>query len=189
MKIKSNVLALAVAAACAGIAGSAAQPTSPTLGDLYVFTSAATTSWTPAATVEVGDQAYWDGSAWQYIQANIGQATTGTAGTIQLATQTQVNTGTSTSLGVTPSTLAGYVPVGSLALRPVRRYVTTISSLVAATPSTITHGLALNASTDLCINCYQGGSQVFLAITLVDANSFTVTSNVTLSNVTVVCMG
>ena len=172
-----------------GIAANAAQPSSPATGDLYVFTSAGTTSWTPPATVEVGDQAYWDGAAWQYIQTNIGQATTGTVGYVQLATQSQVNAGSSSSLVVTPSTLAGYVPASSLSLRPVRRYSTIITSLVADTPSTVTHGLALNAAAELSVSCYQGGSTVYLAVVLVDANSITIESNTTLSNVTVVCMG
>ena len=172
-----------------GIAANATEPSAPAIGDLYVFTSAGTTSWTPAATVDVGDQAYWDGTAWQYIQTTIGQATTETVGYVQLATQAQVNTGSSTSLVVTASTLAGYVPASSLSLRPVRRYSTVITSLVADTPSTVTHNLTLNAASDLSVSCYQGGGQIFLAVTPVDANSITVESNVTLSNVTVVCMG
>lgn len=172
-----------------GIAANATEPATPAAGDLYVFTSAGTTSWTPAATVEVGDQAYWDGTAWQYIQTNIGQATTGTVGYVQLATQSEVNTGSSSSLVVTPATLAGYVPANSLTLRPVRRYSTIITSLVANTPSTVTHGLALNAAAEVGVSCYQGGSQIFLAVSPVDANSITVTSNLTLSNITVVCLG
>lgn len=176
-----------------GIAASANAPTSPNTGDTYVFTSAGTLNgtWNPVDTVAIGDQAIWDGGAsvWRYIQGNVVSASTSVEGTIQLATQTEVSTGTNAVKAVTPSTLAGYAPDSALTARLVRRVVTNITSLVAGTPQTVTHNLALANQNDLSVQCWQGGALVDLAVTSSSANAIAVASNVTLSNVRVVCEG
>lgn len=176
-----------------GIAANAVAPASPVNGDLYVFTTSGTTpvSWVPTAIVSAGDQVLWDNanSVWRYIEGNAVAASTSVAGLIALATQGEVDTGSVSDKAITPATLGGFAPSNALALRPVRRSTTNIASLVADTATTVTHNLALANAADLVVNTWQGGSQVLLAIAPVNANSLTVTSNVTLSNVRVVCEG
>lgn len=173
------------------LAANAVAPASPATGDLYVFTSAGTlgVSWTPAVTVQIGDQAFWDGTAWQYLQGNTVSASTTVEGLIAIATQAEVDAGSVTNKAVTPSTVANYVPPAALGLRPVRRYRTLIASLTADTPAVITHGLAIGAASELSVSTYQGLQQIFLTILPIDATTFSVTSNVALANVTVVAIG
>lgn len=174
-----------------GIAASATAPASPEVGDLYVFTSAGTLggSWTPSAVVAIGDQALWDGSAWQYIQGNSVSTSTTVEGLIQLATQAEVDAGSVTNKAVTPATFTNFTPPAALTLRPVRRFKTLVASLTANTAATVTHNLALGAAAECVVNVFQGSKQILLAIAPVDENSLTVTSNVALSNVTVVVEG
>lgn len=174
-----------------GLAAAVTAPTSPVIGDLYVFTTAGTlgVSWTPSAVVAIGDQALWDGSAWQYIQGNSVSTSTTVEGLIQLATQTEVDAGSITNKAITPATLTNFTPPAALALRPVRRFKTLIASLTALTAVTVTHGLALGAAAECIVNVFQGSKQILLAIGPVDSNSLTVISNVALSNVTVVVEG
>lgn len=176
-----------------GIAANASAPGSPANGDTYVFTSAGTTgvSWSPQATVQVGDQVVWDSanSVWRYIQANIDQATSSTIGLVALGTQAEVNAGTDSNKVVTPSTLAGLVPANSLTARLARRVVINISSLAANTPQTVTHNLELANQNDVVVACWQGNALIDLAVSSSSVNAVSVESNVALSNVRVVCIG
>ncbi|PSB26217.1 hypothetical protein [Stenomitos frigidus] len=176
-----------------GIAASANPPSTPANGDTYVFTSAGTLNgtWSPVDTVAIGDQAIWDSAAsvWRYIQGNVVSASTSVEGTIQLATQTEVSTGTNAQKAVTPSTLAGYVPDNALTARLTRRFATNITSLVVGTPQTVTHNLNLANQNDVVVECWQGGLKVELAVSSSSANAVIVESNVALSNVRVICEG
>lgn len=176
-----------------GIAASANAPSSPANGDTYVFTSAGAlnNTWSPQDTVAIGDQAVWDsaGAVWRYIQGNVVSASSSVEGIIQLATQSEVDTGTNAAKAVTPSTLAGYTPDSALTRRITRRIPTNITSLAANTPQTVTHGLNLANAADVQVQCWQGGNLIDLAVSTVSTSAISVESNVALSNVRVVCEG
>jgi hypothetical protein len=112
-------------------------PSSPTIGDVWIVTTEAGT--VGGVTVEVGDQLVYGSSGWFAIQTNIGQASTTTPGYIQIATQTEVNTGTDNAKSVTPLTLATLVA----ALNTPKSYSTTVA-LAADTPLLISHNLNLS---------------------------------------------
>lgn len=177
------------------LTAAAEAPAAPASGDLYVFTSAGVLplSWRFDAvvetTVESGDQAFFDGTSWQYLQGNSVSASETVEGLLALATQAEANAGSVTNKALTPATQANYVPPSALTLRPVRRFSEVIASLVAATPRTITHNLALSASAQVIVSTYQGGEEIFLEVIPTTANALTVESDITLSNVRVVVVG
>lgn len=175
-----------------GIAASANAPAAPANGDTYVFISSGTLNgtWAPIDTVAIGDQAVWDSvsAVWRYIQGNTVSASTSTEGTIQIATQAETDAGAAQK-AVTPGTLAGYAPSNTLTARLTRRTRTLITSLVANTPTTVTHGLNVENQSDLQVQCWQANALIGLAVLSTSANAITVESNTTLSNVRVVCEG
>jgi len=70
--------------------------------------SAAGVTFSPSATVQIGDQVLFTSATQAYvIQRNDVTATETTEGNIRLATQAEVNAGTSTDTAVTPATLKG----------------------------------------------------------------------------------
>jgi hypothetical protein len=176
-----------------GIAANAVAPVTPGNGDLYVFTSSGTTpiSWTPQATVAAGDFVIWDQAAtlWRYIEGNAVPASTANAGLIAIATGPETDSGIVSNKALTPALLAGYTPPSALTLRPTRRFAVSVPSLVANTPFTVTHGLALTDPSDVSASIFQGGRQILVSVVPVNVNSLTIESNVTLSNVRVVCVG
>lgn len=117
----------------------ATEPSSPTLGDLYVFSSAGTNTWEGSNVVQVGDQAYWDGTVWQFIQGNVIQATETIAGIGEVATQAETNSGSSDAVLVTPQKLASWASTKGFGKVYFIAGVTT----VANTPLTINHALNL----------------------------------------------
>lgn len=173
-----------------GLTAAATAPAAPEVGWLYVFTSAGAldVSWSPLTDVTVGDQALWDGTAWLYVQGNAVTSSETVEGLIQIATQAEVDAG-AVEKAVTPLKLASYVPSSALTRRIARRYETLIVALAANTPETVTHNLALAAASSLTVSCFVALEEVLLKIQPVDANSFTVSSNVALANVTVVAVG
>lgn len=170
------------------IAASAGQPGGAVAGDMYVFSSAGTTSWAQSAIVSVGDAVLYDGTIWNYLERNASTASTVAEGIISLATQTETDAGVLTNKALTPATHATYAPPGSLALRPARRFRVT-SNLVANTAFTVTHGLVLAAAAECLVSCYQAGSLVTLTVIPIDSNSLSVTSNIALTSVTIVVVG
>lgn len=86
-----------------GIAFNGTEPSSPATGDTYVFTSAGTNTWEGSTVVEVGDLAIWGGSAWTFVQNNIGAASETAPGYVELATNAETITGTSTTLATHPA--------------------------------------------------------------------------------------
>ena len=171
------------------IAANAAQPGSPVAGDMYVFSSAGTTSWTPAATVVIGDAVVYDGTVWNYLEKNASTASNSVEGIIQLATQAEVNAGTQPSKALTPATIGSIVPDSATTLRLSRRYRINGLSLVANTALNIVHNLGLATASECQVAVYQGGAEIQVAVTPVDANNLTITSNVSLATVTVTVLG
>jgi len=70
--------------------------------------SATGVTFTPTATVEVGDMVLWTSTTEaSVINKNFNEATETSAGTVELATQAEVDAGTDTERAITPATLAG----------------------------------------------------------------------------------
>jgi hypothetical protein len=88
-----------------GIAFDAAEPGSPATGDTYVFTTAGSNTWEGTNVVEIGDLAIWGGSAWTFVQNNIGAASETVAGYVELATSAEAITGSDAVRAVHPAGL------------------------------------------------------------------------------------
>ena len=107
-------------------------------GNQYVVDTAGTLSmtgvtFTPNATAEVGDVIlFTSGTAATIMQRNTDAATTTSSGTVELATQTEVNTGTDNTRAITPATLA--------------------NSTLASSVSTNTSNISTNTSSISTIN-------------------------------------
>lgn len=162
----------------------AAEPGSPATGDMYIFQTAGTNTWNTSDVVQVGDQAIWDGSNWQFFQTNVLPASETVAGVIELATQAEVNAGTDAVRAVTPDTLDGYQSTKKFG----RVYFSSSETLVADTPKTITHNLALQNKDGYVLSVKDGsGAEIAIDNDGVDVNSLTITSNIALTvNVTVI---
>lgn len=159
------------------VAFNATEPGSPTVGDLYVFTSAGSNTWEGTNVVQVGDQVYWDGTVWQFLQGNAVAASTSVAGLATLATQAEVNTGTDTTKVVTAETLQGKLAANKQAKVYFNSSVTT----VADTPLTITHGLTLQHRDAYTLSFKVANSEVQVDTDSIDVNSCSITSNVALT--------
>lgn len=160
-----------------------AYPSTPTTGDIWFITTNAGT--VGGTTVEVGDQLIYGSAGWFVLQRNLQYATESIAGYITLASQLEVNAGSEATKAVTPATLASFLTNYLYA----RKVVTQITTLTAATPTTVTHGLNLTNSNELQVKVWQGGAPIEVAIALTSVNAITIESNITLSSVTVVCQG
>lgn len=158
-------------------------PSTPTTGDIWFITTNAGT--VGGTAVEIGDQLIYGASGWFVLQRNLQYATDTVAGFIEIATNAEVITGSDTTRAVTPASLANFLSNYLYA----RKVVTQITTLTAGTPATVTHGLNLAASNQLTVTCWQSGAPIRLAVALTSVNAITVESNVTLSNVTVICQG
>ena len=86
-----------------GVAFNAAEPSSPATGDTYVFTTAGSNTWEGTTVVEIGDLAIWSGTAWTFVQNNIGAASETAPGYVELATSAETITGSSTTLATHPA--------------------------------------------------------------------------------------
>lgn len=165
-------------------------PTSPVVGDYYfITTTAGNIGGIPgtagSVSVEVGDQLVYSTSGFFVIQRNLQAATNAVAGFIKLATQAEAFAGSDAVTSISPATLAQYL-ANYLYTKKFRMVIT---SLVANTPTTVTHGLAVVNITDIQVTCYQNGSEIELAIVPTTVNAFTVEANQTLGNVTIVVQG
>jgi hypothetical protein len=158
-------------------------PANPTTGDTYFVTSTAGTI--GGLTVEVGDQLVRSASSWFVLQANLQSATQALAGFVRLATQAEANAGADLTTAISPGTLATFL----LGFLYARKFRVTLTSLTAATPTTITHGLNVANVTDVIVSAYQGGAAIVLDIKPTTVNALTVESNQTLGNVTIVVQG
>jgi hypothetical protein len=158
-------------------------PASPTVGDSYFVTGQAGT--VGGVAVEVGDELVYSNSGWMVVQRNLVAATQAAAGFMRLATQAEVNTATDASTAISPLTLATFL-AGFLYSRKVRVPVT---SLVANTPQTITHGLNVANPEDIHVAFSQGGNPIQFGWQATSTNAISIVSNQTYGNVTVVIIG
>ena len=82
-----------------------AQPSTPTTGDTWIFSSAGAVSWAGGAVVQIGDFTVYNGTTWDVFQGNVVDATTTVKGIVRLADATEV-TNVSGSGVLTASNLA-----------------------------------------------------------------------------------
>lgn len=162
--------------------GNPAYPTSPTVGDQYIITTAGTVGGT---TMKVGDELIYSTSGWFPIGRDLLPATQALAGFLRLATQAEVATGTDATTAISPATLAGQIGTYGFA----KKYRTLLATLAANTPTIVTHNLGLANADDLICSVSTGGEQVEMSILNTSVNSITITSNIALTNITVVCVG
>jgi hypothetical protein len=157
------------------IAYNATEPSSPTLGDLYVFFTAGVNTWAAGSVeVQVSDQVYWDGTVWQYIQGNVIQATETIRGISEIATQAETNTGSDDERFVTPLKLASYQSTRQSA----KTYFASGITLVADTPYTITHSLGLQNRDAFVADFKVSNSSADVDFDSIDANNLSITSNI-----------
>lgn len=156
------------------IAFNGTEPSTPAVGDLYVFTNAGSNTWEGTNVVQAGDWAWWDGTVWNFVQGNTVQATTAVSGIVALATQAEVNTGTEAAKAVTPETLKAYV--GSQ-LKLAKTYFNSSITTVADTPFTINHALALQHRDAFTISFKVGNSEVDVDVDSTDTNNCTITTS------------
>jgi hypothetical protein len=102
---------------------------------------------------------------WVSFGVSVPSASTSTAGTVRLATQTEVNTGTDATIAVTPSTLASWSG-------RVKKYATSIGD-GSATSYTVTHNLA---SLDVTVTVFANstGDEVITDVTHATTNTLTI---------------
>lgn len=168
------------------VAYNASEPSSPATGDYYVFSTAGTNTWNTSDVVQIGDSVVWDGTNWQFIQGNVLAASETVAGVIEIATDAEMNTGTDDTRAATPLKVKNYIAARGLA----KTYFNSSLTLVANTPLTVTHSLALqNRNAFVCKVCDSAHSEVSVDIDSVDVNSFTITSAIAGSGYQVMVVG
>lgn len=153
------------------------EPGSPTVGDLYVFTNAGTNTWEGSTVVQAGDQVYWDGTAWSFIQGNVIASTDSVPGVVELATDAETNTGTDTTRAITPSNLAA----NNAARKSAKVYFSASVTTVADTPLTINHALGLQNRDAFVLSFKVGNSEVDVDVDSTDTNNCTITTNTALT--------
>lgn len=156
-----------------GVAFNATEPASPAVGDLYWFTTAGTNTWEGSNDVEVGDQAWWDGTAWKFVEASVAAASETVAGYVELATQAEVNTGTDDVRAITPLKLASKLSNYGAA----KVFFQSGVSLVADTPFTVTHNLALQNRNAFILKAYVSNSEYEVDTDSTSINACTATSS------------
>lgn len=168
------------------VAFNAAEPGTPSTGDYYIFSSAGTNTWEGSTVVQTGDSAVWDGTAWKFIQGNAVSSSETIEGLIEIATQAETNAGSDDLRAVTPAKLTSFANTKQFA----KMYSANVASVIAETPTTVTHNLNLSNRDAFVINVMDSGnSQISVDVDSVDANSITISSSITLSNVRVTIIG
>lgn len=170
----------------------ATEPAGKEIGHVYVLTTGGTITWAgqtiePNTTVQANDQViYRGGDIWDVVQGDADEATETNLGLVELATQTEVNTGTDATRVITPATLAAWAAALSL----TKTYYTNAETLVALTPKTITHNLGLQNKDAFTIRvAASNGSDIAVDVDSVDVNSLTVTSALPLTGVKITVIG
>lgn len=165
------------------LAHSANAPNTPRTGDLYVFSSAGTATNFGNAVVEVGDFVIYNGTTWDVLQRNLNlqSANEQSAGLVELATQTEVNTGTDAGRVITPATLEGY------------RLNKTLSSVllfenqtIYTTGTTLTHNLN---NKNIMVEFYESNEKIILDYTTPTVNTINVKTNYQLSGINIIVIG
>lgn len=159
-------------------------------GYQYVVGTAGTATatgvtFTPSASVEIGDTILFTSATTATVfQRNDDEATETILGNVRLATQAEVNEGIQSTETVTPATLQG-----KLLVQKYTKQYNAVVNLIASTPFVVNHGLGLINKDSFVVNTMRNGSQISLDIDSVDANSLTLTSLVSLSNVFITVVG
>lgn len=145
---------------------------SPDVGDMYIFTTSGTATNFGGVTVQAGDFAIWDGSNWDVIQKNIDYATTSTSGFVQLSTDNEAVSGSSTTKVITPSNLTAWSNQTDKTV--VRKRVYTNQSL-STTPLVLTHGIG---SSDVVVQVYDSSTGAEIIVDVVKGSgTVTITTN------------
>jgi len=120
----------------------ASAPADPQTGDLYVFSSAGTTTafgaTAPKDVVEIGDFLIYNGTSWDLIQSNVINASTTDKGIVELATDAETITGTDDGRAITPSNLTAWADQSDKTVVRKRVYS---NQTIATTGTTLTHGI------------------------------------------------
>lgn len=157
------------------VAFNATEPGSPSVGWLYVFNTAGTNTWGGGSNVvQIGDQAWWDGTTWQFIQGNVIAASETVAGIAEIATQAETNTGTDDATTITPLKQKGYHDNRKVARAVFAGSIT----LVANTPLTCTYDNAIQNRDAFTWNFMVSNSSVDVDVDSIGTTSCSVTSNI-----------
>lgn len=161
------------------------------VGYVYLWnTASATLTWAgqtfnPDNKVQQGDQIIYRGSnTWDIFQADLNPASQTEEGYSRFSTQSEVNGGTATGIGIEPATLQGKLNQGLY----VKQFFVT-ANVTALTPLTVNHNLNLVDRDAFTINTMLGNSQVSVDVDSVNSNSLTITSLVSLSNLKITVQG
>ena len=163
------------------------EPASALVGDTYVFTSAGTLTWagitfSPSAVVQINDLIIKrSATEWDVIQGNSVNASESLAGIIELATQSETNTGTDDVRAVTPLKLAQ-----NLATRGTpKSFIQTGITLVANTGFTISFPTTASNKDAFIVSVKDSaGSEIILDVDAVNTAGFTITSSVAATGIT-----
>jgi hypothetical protein len=160
-------------------------------GNQYVVTTAGTltmagVTFSPSAVAEVGDVVLFTSATQAYVlQRNLEAASTTVAGFVELADNTETAAGTDTDRAVTPAGLASAMQTN----RYTRQYTATVT-LVADTPLTVTHGLALVNKDAFVINVMSStGSAISVDVDSTGVDALTLTASVGLTDAVVTVVG
>jgi hypothetical protein len=148
----SQMLTVSSAGALAGFAVGSNLPT-PAAGNLDYFVIATTTgSYSPPGgggpySVSQGDWLLSNGTTWQYLNvgADLPAASSGTPGIVELATLLETQTGTDSTIAVTPAGAAGtYVPITSYTGKGV---------ILSASGANVTTALGVGTDNQMLVAC------------------------------------
>lgn len=158
-------------------------PGTPSAGDVWFITTNAGT--VGGIAVEIGDQLIYASTGWFIMQKNVVSATESVQGVVRIATQAETNAGTEDTAAITSLKLTTFMVAKSY----VKQVVSVITSLVANTPQTVTHGLGLANANNIIVQCYQAGEQIVVRVAPSTINAVVIEANTTLANVTVTMHG
>jgi hypothetical protein len=161
-----------------GIAASGTV-SNPDTGDMYIFTTSGIATNFGGVTVEAGDFTIYNGNTWDTIQKNIDYATTSTSGFVQLSTDSEAISGTSTTKVITPSNLTAWQNQTDKTV--VRKRVYANQSL-SPTPLVLTHGIG---SSDVVVQVFDSitGEEIIVEVirgtgTVTVSTNSSITANV-----------
>jgi hypothetical protein len=124
---------------------------------------------------------YWTGTTWE-TYPDVFPASTSVAGTIEIATQAEVNAGLVTNMAITPETLSAYISF----IGVTKSFLMSGVSIAAGIPFLVNFPVqASHKDAYMCSVKDSTGNQVFADVDSVNTLGFTITSNSTLLNLTV----
>jgi hypothetical protein len=149
---------------------------SPDTGDMYIFTTSGVATNFGGVTVESGDFTIWSGSTWDVIQKNIDYATTSTSGYVQLSTDNEAVSGSSTTKVITPSNLTAWQNQTNKTV--VRKRVYSSQSL-STTPLVLTHGIG---SSDVVVQVFNTSTGEEIIVDVIrGTGTVTITTNTSIT--------